>query len=334
VGLRQGAVENLVIAMAMDIWNSRNVLVTGGTGMVGSHLCESLLKKGANAICLVRSKNPKAYFYTEGLDAKAVSVHGDLRDYGRISEIVSRYEIDTVFHVGAQPIVGVAEENPLETLRSNIDGTMHILEACRRSPNVRALVVASSDKSYGASKKLPYTEDMPMNGIAPYEVSKSCTDMLSLSYAKTYGLPIAVTRFGNIYGAGDLNFNRIIPGALRSGISGSTLELRSDGKMVREYLHVEDVCSGYLFLAENIARARGEAYNFGSGERLSVLDAVDKVGIALGKKIGVKVLDTAKNEIHDQWLDSSKARKLGWKSVHTMESGLAKTVGWYRKILG
>jgi len=318
--------------MKKDYWNGRNVLITGANGMVGSHISKRLVNNGANVVSLIRSKNPKSYFYEQGIDQKCIVAYGDLKRFDRILDIVTRYEINVILHLGAQPIVGTAFFNPLETLRSNIDGTINVLEASRQA-SVQSIVVASSDKAYGKSDTLPYVEEMPMKGVAPYEVSKSCTDMLSLSYAKTYGMPVAVTRFGNIFGPGDLNFNRIIPGAIKAGCTDSTLDIRSDGKQIREYLYIEDVVDGYITLAENIKKAGGEAFNFSSGERLSVTDAIKKVGNVMKKEIRMNILDQAKSEIPVQYLSSSKVEKLlGWKSKFSFEKGIEATVPWYRKV--
>ncbi len=315
-------------------WQGKNVFVTGATGMVGSHVVEMLADEGANVIALARSRIPKSYFYTQGLEGRCVIAYGDLKDYGRMKDIISRYAVEDILHLGAQPIVNAAYANPLETFRSNIDGTIHILEAARGSDTVKGIVVASSDKAYGKSDTLPYVEGMPLNGEAPYEVSKSCTDLIALSYAKTYGMPVAVTRFGNRYGPGDLNFNRIVPGCIRAALNGETLEIRSDGKMVREYLYVGDVAKGYLALAENIGKTMGEAFNFSSGQRLSVLEVVEKVGKAMGKKIQTRILDNAKNEIPSQYLSSKKVEKLiGWKAEFGFEKGIGMTVPWYRKMI-
>lgn len=321
--------------MDEKFWNGKNVFLTGAGGMVGSHIAQKLVSCGANVIALVRSRDPRAYFYSEGLDKKTVLAHGDLKDFDRVCDIITRYEIETVLHLGAQPIVGTALVNPIETFRTNVEGTVNILEGARKSPLVKQVVVASSDKAYGKSAKLPYTEDMAMRGDAPYEVSKSCADLISLSYAETYGMPVTVTRFGNIYGPGDLNFNRIVPGAMRAGLADSVLDIRSDGKMVREYLYVEDVANGYLMLAENIEKTKGEAFNFSSGERLNVMDVVGKVGKVMGKQVKTRILNIAKNEIPEQYLSSDKVRKLlGWKAEYNFEKGLEATVPWYKRLLG
>ncbi len=324
-----------MIFMNAQFWKDKNVFVTGATGIVGSHIVEKLISLKANVVTLLRSRDPKSYFYTERLEEKTIVAYGDLKDFDRVNDVINRYEIEYVLHLGAQPIVAHATSNPLETLRTNIDGTLHILEAVRRSQTVKGLVVASSDKAYGESIKLPYTEEMPLQADAPYEVSKSCADLISLSYAKTYSLPVTVTRFGNIYGPGDLNFNRIIPGAIKAGLRDEILEIRSDGKPIREYLYVEDAAYGYLALAENIQKTRGEAFNFGSGEHLRVLEVVERVEKIIGRKIKTKILNIAKNEIPEQYLSSEKIRKLlGWKAQYNLEKGLKITVPWYEKILG
>jgi len=336
--LGQGTLESvgrLGGEMENNFWQGKHVLVTGATGLVGSHVSKALISKGAEVIAFTRSRDPRSYFFTEKLDSKAVLAYGDIVNFSRVSSVIDRYEVEVVFHLAAQPIVGTASSNPMETFHCNVMGTLNVLEAIRNSPNVKSAVIASSDKAYGKSNRLPYTEDMPMSGEAPYEASKSCADLLSLSYAKTYGLPIAVTRFGNIYGPGDLNFSRIVPGAIRAALRNETLEIRSDGKMMREYLYVEDVVSGYLLIAEKIKEAKGEAFNFGSGERLSVLDVVEKVSKAVGKKIETNILNIAKNEIPQQYLSSEKAKKiLGWKAELGMDAGLKATIPWYKRLLG
>lgn len=320
--------------MAGNFWEGKNVLVTGAAGMVGSHVSEALISKGANVVALIRSRDPRSYFFMEGLDRKAVLAYCDLSDLSRIHGAVGRYGIEFVFHLGAQPIVATATANPYETFRSNVTGTLNVVEAVHRSPSVKCAVVASSDKAYGKSDTLPYTEDMPMRGAATYEASKSCADILALSYAREYGLPLAVTRCSNIYGPGDLNFNRIIPGAIRAGLLGTPLKLRDDGKQVREYLFVKDAVSAYLALAENISKARGEAFNFGSGEHFNVLQIVEKVGKAMGTKIGVEVINTSKGEIPIQYLSSEKAKKaFGWKAQFRMDDGLGIAIPWYTKLL-
>ncbi|MBU0586310.1 GDP-mannose 4,6-dehydratase [Candidatus Micrarchaeota archaeon] len=319
----------------MTYWTDKRVLVTGGTGMVGSHVIEKLINSEAEVVTLTRSHDPKAYFFTERLSDRAILANGDIRDYRRIVEIIGKYEIEHIFHLAAQPIVTTALWDPFGTFQTNVSGTVSILEAARARSDIKSIVVASSDKAYGQSRKLPYVEEMPLCGGAPYEASKSCTDIMSTCYAKTYGMPIAVTRFGNIYGPGDLNLGRIIPGSILAGMNGETLKIRSNGKMIREYLYVGDVAEGYLQLAERIKLAAGEAFNFGSGEKLSVLEVVDLISKVMGKKIDTKILNIACNEIPEQYLSSEKiAKRIGWTAKHSFDEGLKKTIPWYKKIFG
>lgn len=316
--------------MRENFWKEKNVFLTGATGLVGSHIAKELIKYNANVIALLRSKNPSSYFFREGCDKKTTIVYGDLKDFDKISDIITRYEIESIIHLGAQPIVGTALVNPRETFRTNIDGTVNILESARKSTSIKEIIIASSDKSYGKSSTLPYTEDMPLKGTSPYDVSKSCADLISLSFAETYDLPVVVTRCGNIYGAGDLNFNRIVPGAIKAALTDSVLEIRSDGKMVREYTYIKDIVNGYLMLAENIEKTKGQAFNLGSGERYTVIEVVDKVSKIIGKKIKTKILNTAKNEIPEQYLSSEKIKiLLGWKCNYDFEAGLSETFPWY-----
>lgn len=310
---------------------NKNIFVTGGTGLVGSHLVEKLLLlKPANIVCLDRSVDPNSYFCRQGLDKKVILAYGDLKDKERIFDIVTKYEINFIFHVAAQPIVPMAFINPYETLVSNIMGTVHILEAARLSPYIKGVVVASSDKAYGKHCDNA-AEDNALSGDHPYDVSKSCADLISQTYYKTYGVPVTISRFGNIYGPGDLNTNRIIPGIMNSIINDARLDIRSDGTFKRDYVYVKDVVDGYICLAENIERAKGEAFNFSSGFNYSVLDLINKIGGLLGKKIDYKIVNNQKNEIPSQSLNFDKAMKvLGWKSEYSFEDGIKETYNWYK----
>lgn len=311
-------------------WKNKNVFVTGGTGFVGSHLAEALISKGANVFVLWRSVDPKLYFFSKKLNEKCVNVSGDLRDFSRIKEILAKYEIDIIYHVGAQPLVQTAYIEPYETLMSNVLGTINVLESARLYGKSKAIIVASSDKAYGVSEKLPYTEEVKLEGKFPYDVSKSCTDLIARMYATTYGLPIVVTRFGNIYGAGDTNFSRIIPGTIKSLIKNDTLQIRSDGKMIREYVYVKDVVLGYLMLVENIDKIKGEAFNFSSKDKLSVLECAQKVSKVLGKKLKYEILNQGKYEIPEQSLSYEKINKaIGWKPSYSFEEGIKETFSWY-----
>lgn len=312
-----------------------NILVTGGTGFAGSHLVEKLLEEGANVIVTYRAINPKHYFMLKKLNENVCMAICDLKDKERVLDVMSKYEIDYIFHLAAQPIVPVAYINPYETLSTNIMGTVNVLEAARQCKRIKGIIVFSSDKAYGISNKLPYKENYPLKGEHPYDCSKSCTDLISQMYYKTYGLPIVVTRCGNMFGPGDLNFNRIIPGAMKAMILEQTLEIRSDGKLVREYVYVKDVAQGCVMLAKDIEKAKGDAFNFGSENIYSVLDLLNEIEKNLGRKIKISILNTAKNEIPDQYLDYSKIKKtFGWKNEVSFGAAIKETFEWYEKVLG
>lgn len=316
----------------MSNLESKNILVTGATGLVGSHLVEQLLKlKPGNIVCLVRSRDPYSYFYSSKLDDNVVCAYGDLNDKERIYNIITKYEITHIFHIGAQAIVPTAYINPYEAVMTNVIGTTNILEAARLSPNTEAVVVASSDKAYGKNCD-NVSESAPMAGDHPYDASKSCADLISLAYHNTYNLPITVSRFGNIYGPGDLNFNRIIPGMMKSIVKGNELELRSDGTFLRDYVYVKDVVDGYIELAEQIDKSKGQAFNFSTGYNYSVLDLIKKIEEILNKKIKYKIINNQKNEIPAQSLNYNLVEKvLGWKSKINFEDSVNETFNWYSK---
>ena len=318
-------------------WTGRRTLVTGATGIVGSWLCEALAGRGAEVTALVLDDDPASRFYTDGVARSCRIVRGDLRSFDDCMRALNSYENEIVFHLGAQTIVGTALRDPLECFESNVRGTYNLLEAARRLPSlVRGVVVASSDKAYGDSPVLPYTEDMPVNGKHPYDVSKSCTDLLSLSYAHTYGLPVTVARCGNIYGGGDLNWSRIVPGTIRSLFAGESPVLRSDGGPIRDYIYVEDVVEAYIRLGEEIERddVAGSAFNFSPQSRATVLEIVEAIGRATGIAREPTILATARMEIRDQTLDATRAReRLGWTARFSLDEGLRRTVAWYRDYL-
>lgn len=321
----------------MNFWKDKNVFLTGATGFLGSHLAAELVKKGANLICLIRDGVPASNFYYSGLDKKTISVRGDLTDYFLIERTLNEYGIDTVFHLGAQTIVTIANRSPLSTFESNIKGTWNILEAVRNTPAVKRVVVTSSDKAYGEHKILPYTEGSELLAKFPYDVSKACADILSQSYAKTFNLPVIVTRCANLFGGGDLNFNRIIPGTIASLLKNESPVIRSDGKLVRDYFYVKDAVGAFILLAEKIQEKniKGEAFNLSSDNRLSVLDITRKITSLMKKdKIKPKILNAVKCEIPAQYLSSDKARKMfNWKPKHSLDEGLKETIDWYRKYL-
>jgi CDP-glucose 4,6-dehydratase len=320
------------------VLSGHRVFVTGATGIVGSWLTRRLVEQGAYVVALVRDADPQSELYRSGTARSVSVVSGALEDFTAVERAINEHETDTVFHLGAQTIVGTALRSPLPTFEANIRGTYNLLEACRRmSTIVRTVVVASSDKAYGDSDVLPYTEDMPPLGRHPYDVSKSCTDLLTHTYAHSYGLPAAVARCGNIYGGGDLNWSRIVPGTIKSAFDGQRPVLRSDGSFIRDYIFVDDVVEAYLGLAAAVRRGIGVggAYNFSSETKVTALEMMRAVLRAVGREdLEPEIANTATNEIKHQYLDSGKAhRELGWRTRYTLEEGLDQTVAWYRRFL-
>ncbi|OYD09449.1 sugar dehydratase [Bacillus velezensis] len=307
--------------------------MTGCTGLLGSCLVKELIDQGANVTGLVRDTVPKSNLY-QGEQVKQMNiVEGALEDLDVIERALGEYEIDTVFHLAAQAIVGVANRNPISTFEANILGTWNILEACRRHPLIKRVIVASSDKAYGDQPTLPYDENMPLQGKHPYDVSKSCADLLSHTYFNTYGLPVCITRCGNLYGGGDLNFNRIIPQTIQLVLNGEAPEIRSDGTFIRDYFYIEDAVEAYLLLAEKMEELNlaGEAFNFSNEIQLTVLELVEKILKAMDSDLKPKVLNQGSHEIKHQYLSAEKARKLlNWTPAHTIDEGLEKTIEWYK----
>jgi CDP-glucose 4,6-dehydratase len=316
-------------------WRHRSVLVTGATGLLGGWLIEALLARGASVVCLVRDGVPQSRFHTEGIDRRVTTSQGDVTDQVVLERIIGEHEVRCVFHLAAQTIVGIANRNPVSTFQSNIAGTWAVLEACRRSPLVSEIVVASSDKAYGNQVNLPYREDAPLQGRSPYDVSKSCADLLAQSYAATWATPVVVTRCGNFFGGGDLNWNRLIPGSIRSLLAGEPPLVRSDGTFVRDYVYIEDGAEAYIRVAEALSANRdlaGRAYNFSMERPLTVLQMVKLISEATGVALEPVILNEATNEIPAQYLDSTRARQeLGWTPKVGLEEGLRRTVDWYRK---
>ncbi len=309
-------------------------MITGATGLVGSWLARRLVEKGSSVVALIRDADPQSEFIKSGLYKSSTLVLGELVNFKSIERAVNEHEIDTVFHLGAQTIVGTALRSPLSTFESNIRGSYHLLEACRRHGSlVQRIVIASSDKAYGSSDILPYTEEMPLCGKHPYDVSKSCTDLLAFSYSHTYGLPLAIARCGNIFGGGDLNWSRLIPGTIRSFYLNEAPIIRSDGTFTRDYVFIDDVVDAYLLLAQSVHRenVQGAAFNFGPNAPASALEVVLMIQRLMNKPtIHPQILNTAKAEIHDQSLNSQKAAEtFGWRPKHTLEKGLIETIRWY-----
>jgi CDP-glucose 4,6-dehydratase len=318
-----------------SFWTHRSVLVTGATGLLGSWTVDALLARGARVVIIVRDDVPESRLVTTGAIAKTSVVHGGVEDYETCLRALNEYEIDTVFHLAAQTIVGTAARSTLSTFETNVRGTWTLLEACRElGPLVKRIVVASSDKAYGSHDKLPYQEDAPLQGRFPYDVSKSCADLIALSYAATYRSPVAITRCGNLFGGGDWNMSRIVPGTIRSILRGERPIVRSTGKLVRDYFYVEDAVLAYLQLAEQMEAKKlfGQAFNFGTGKPMSVLEVVAAIKKAMGSDLEPEILGQDGGEIPAQYLDCSKAaRVLGWKPAFTLEEGLARTARWYRE---
>ena len=327
--------ENMEINSSF--WQDRPTFVTGGTGLVGSWLVQRLVQAGADVICLVRDWVPQSELVRSRHIEQVTVVRGDICDRDLLERILGEYEIDTVIHLAAQTIVTIANRNPISTFETNIAGTWNMLEACRRSPRVRQVVIASSDKAYGDQETLPYNESTPLQGQHPYDVSKSAADLIAHTYAVSFDLPVVVTRCGNFYGGGDLNWNRIVPGTIRSILRGQRPVIRSDGKSVRDYFYVEDGAAAYMLLAERLAvspRLRGEAFNFSYGNQISVLELVNRILVLMQSDFQPEILNEAGHEILMQYLNSAKARQiLGWEPLFTLEDGLDRTIAWYKEFL-
>jgi CDP-glucose 4,6-dehydratase len=335
---RGRAVETMEVNADHRFWADRSVMVTGCTGLLGSWLTRALVERGARVVGLIRDWVPECELFRSGTVQHIRVVRGDVCDQDIVERAVGEYEVTTLFHLAAQTIVGIANQNPISTFESNVRGTWSVLEACRRSPGVRQIVVASSDKAYGTQARLPYCETSPLQGEHPYDVSKSCADLIARSYAVTFGLPVCITRCGNLYGGGDLNWNRLVPGTIRSALRGERPVIRSDGSYVRDYFYVEDAALAYVALAEQMAvrhELAGEAFNFGAETPLSVLEVANAILRIVGREdLAPNIEDTAKHEIQDQFLDSTKAREvLGWRPRFALEDGLRRTVAWYRDLL-
>ncbi|MBM4461699.1 MAG: NAD-dependent epimerase/dehydratase family protein, partial [Chloroflexi bacterium] len=303
----------------------------------GGWLVHRLIEAEADVACLVRDWAPHSELARSGLIERVKVVRGDICDQALIERVLGEYEIETVFHLAAQTIVGIANRNPISTFQSNIAGTWSLLEACRRSPKVQQVVLASSDKAYGDQTNLPYDESTPLQGRHPYDVSKSCADLIAQTYAATYGTPVVITRCGNFYGGGDLNWNRIVPGTIRSILRGQRPVIRSDGQYVRDYFYVEDGAAAYMMLAEALAarpELRGEAFNFSNEIQVTVLDLVQRILRLMGSDLTPEVRNEASNEIRRQYLSAEKARRvLGWAPLFTLAEGLERTIKWYRAFL-
>jgi CDP-glucose 4,6-dehydratase len=316
--------------------------VTGAQGFLGSWLAERLLDEGARVVVPRRDVEPEARFVAEGIEARCVVVAADIQDYEAMTRVLNEHDIDSVFHLAAQTIVGTANRSPLSTFEANVRGTYVLLEACRAhsatGDPVARVVVASSDKAYGSHDELPYREDFALQPNFPYDVSKACTDMIARSFAATYDLPVAVTRLANVYGGGDLNWSRIVPDTCRALARGAAPAIRSDGTPERDYLYVEDAVEAYLAVARSLddGRWRGRAWNAGWGSPLPVREIVDRLIAISGSGVAADVRGsgTPHGEIDRQYLDSTAIRgELGWEPRVALDEGLRRTYEWYAERL-
>jgi CDP-glucose 4,6-dehydratase len=319
-------------------WRDRPTLVTGATGLVGGWLVKRLRAAGADVVALVRDWVPASEAVRSGDLDRITVVRGDVRDQALLERVLGEFEIDTVIHLAAQTIVGIANRNPISTFETNVQATWGLLEVCRRSPRVKQIVLASSDKAYGDQQHLPYDETTPLEGKHPYDVSKSCADLIAQAYAVTYGTPVAITRCGNFYGGGDLNWNRLVPGTVRAILRNEPPVIRSDGRFVRDYFYVEDGAAAYMLLAERLAKRpdelRGQAFNFSNEQPVTVLRIVEEISHVMGSTLAPDIRNDATNEIREQFLSAAKARRvLGWRPMFTLHEGLKATVDWYRRFI-
>ena len=325
----------LPLEIVVNYWLDRPVFVTGGSGLVGQWLLKALVKEKADVVCLVRDWRPQSELFGGDLISKVSVVRGELQDQALLERILGEYEVDTVFHLAAQTIATIANRNPISTFDSNIRGTWSLLEACRRSSLVKQIVIASSDKAYGEPETVPYTEDMPMCGNYPYDVSKSCADLIAQTYANTYNLPVAISRCANFYGGGDLNWNRIVPGTIRSVIRGQRPVIRSDGTPIRDFFYVEDGIAAYMLLAQKASAWKGEAFNFSAENPQTVLSFTQEIIRMMGSDLEPEILGDAPHEIQRQYLGSAKARELlDWEPLFSQTEGLQRTIDWYKRFFG
>jgi CDP-glucose 4,6-dehydratase len=319
-----------------DFWDGRRVAVTGATGFLGSHLTAALVAAGARVVVLVRDTVPSSAIRDRWWP-KVTIVMGAVEDQALMERMLGDYDVETVFHLAAQSQVGVANRNPVATYDANIRGTWALLEATRRNSTVRQIVTASSDKAYGEQTVLPYTEDMPLRAVNPYDVSKACSDLIAQSFAHTYDLPLVITRCGNVFGPGDTNWERLVPGTIRLLLQGQRPVIRSDGTLTRDYLFVADGVLAYLQLAEAIfadPTLGGEAFNFSTESPLSVLQVVEMLQAAVGTDLEPDIRANAHHEISHQYLSAAKARRmLCWEPRRTMHEAIAETVDWYRGVV-
>lgn len=333
------SLEDMEVSVCMNksFWKNKNVLVTGYEGFLGSNLTKRLVNYGANVIGIDVKIKRKKTILTEYEYKGMVIIKGSVTNCNLVKNVLKKYKIEYVFHLAAEAIVDECYKKPLRAFSSNICGTWMMLEACRNFPAIKSIVIASSDKAYGSHKELPYREDAPLQGNHPYDVSKSCADLIANTYYNTYRVPVAVTRCGNIYGPGDFNYSRLVPDAIRCALQNKQFIIRSDGKFTRDYVYVEDIINGYVTLAEKMKKLKlyGEAFNFSNENPVTVIELVKKIYQIIGRKLNYRILNDARCEIKHQYLSSKKARgTLNWKPTYGLDKGLNLTINWYRNLLG
>jgi CDP-glucose 4,6-dehydratase len=319
--------------MNKKYWRAKKVLITGHEGFLGSNITKTLVECGAVVIGVDPNIRRKETIFSKEDYKKFKTIKGSSTDYNLVVKILHDNSIQHVFHLGAEAIVGNCNKRPLKCFQSNIEGTWKLLEACRQFGKVKTIVVASSDKAYGSLKALPYSEEAPLTGDHPYDVSKACADMIANTYYQTYKLPVAIARSGNIYGPGDFNYSRLLPDAMRCSVNGGTFLIRSDGKYTRDYVYVDDLVNGYLLLAEKLQKNQlfGESFNFSDEKPITVLHLLKTLRQISGNTLTYKILNEAKYEIKHQYLSSEKARKvLGWKHECSLYEGINSTFQWYK----
>jgi CDP-glucose 4,6-dehydratase len=320
--------------MSDGFWRGRRVFVTGCAGLLGSWMTERLLDEGAEVVGLVRDRVPESRFFRDGLDRRITIVTGSVEDLALLGRTLDEHDVEAVFHLAAQAIVGIGGRNPVATFETNVRGTWNLLESVRTRPHVKRVVIASSDKAYGDHEDLPYTERTPLEGRHPYDVSKSCADLIAQAYHHSFGVPVAITRCGNLFGGGDLNWNRIVPGTIRSALHDRRPVIRSDGTSLRDYVYVRDAVDGYLLLAQALDDddIPGQAFNLGPASPFTVLEITRRILTVMGRTdLEPDVRNEASGEIPKQHLDSTRAReRLGWAPRVDMDTALAQTIDWYR----
>lgn len=319
-----------------SFWKGRRVLVTGGAGFIGYALATRLARLGARVFVLdIKPSLPPFALSDQNTRRKINYLRGSVTSRKVVDEVLKK-RIRTIFHLAAEAIVGRANKNPARTLHTNILGTWTLLESVRATRGIEEVVVASSDKAYGSHEKLPYRESAALQGLNPYDCSKSGADLIAQMYAHSFDMPITIARCGNVYGPGDANWSRLIPDAFHSALKGRTLDIRSDGTFKRDYIYIDDIVEAYILLAERTAEKEmvGEAFNFGDGKPLKVLDVLERIS-KVEPSLRYRIRNIARNEIKNQYLDASKARRiLGWQARVGEREGFKRTAAWHSQYLG